>query len=290
MGGNKGRKLEYLIADALASGAEVVTTCGATDSNFIRQLAVACAVANLECEVVTTDLPYETGFPSPKAKHGIAVNEALCELTPIARHRLDSATWDQLDEEWKRLNDRLSADGKKVYEIPLGGSTPLGAFAFFEAAKELPECDVVVTAASSGSTLAGLTLAFHGQKTHVIGISCDLEPVLRDDILSLTNELAGLLELPKLNGSDLELLFDFVGEAYGIPSEAGESATKWLSQVEGIYLDPIYTAKAFAGLLSLAQTGEFKGKKVVFWHTGGVPSLIGHLLDSTLSQRLGSSL
>jgi 1-aminocyclopropane-1-carboxylate deaminase/D-cysteine desulfhydrase-like pyridoxal-dependent ACC family enzyme len=133
--------------------------------------------------------------------------------------------------------------------------------------------DFVVTASSSGSTQAGLAYGFHSTLTHVIGISCDPEPDLKPtmvglcaDLDRLTGQTLGLVE------REFDLRFDWVGSGYGVPSDASISAIRTLAETEGIFLDPIYSGKAFAGLLDLAKRGDLPGR-VLFWHTGGTPTV-----------------
>jgi 1-aminocyclopropane-1-carboxylate deaminase/D-cysteine desulfhydrase-like pyridoxal-dependent ACC family enzyme len=276
MGGNKGRKLEYLIADALAKGADTVVTCGAAQSNFIRQLGAACSMHDLKCVAVAMALPYISLDQKPaSAPQSASGNVQLDNILGVDLRIIPDGTWDELSHATAATSEQLTREGRKVYDVPLGGSSALGAYAFFQAGLELQSqtavaFDWIVVASSSGSTQTGLAYCFHGSSTKVLGIACDPEPELVDDyevLYKSLEELAG----PK-GRQDWLLNLNFVGPGYGVPSEAGDLAITEVARKEGIFLDPIYTGKAFAGLLSLARNRKLAGR-VLFWHTGGLPAL-----------------
>jgi D-cysteine desulfhydrase family pyridoxal phosphate-dependent enzyme len=284
MGGNKGRKLEYLIADALAKRAEVIVTCGAMQSNFIRQLAAACSMHGLTCAAATMAMPFEFEAPAPgtglKPEGG---NVLLDRIFGADLRTHPDATWEELYELAEGLAREYEAKGKRVYRIPVGGSSPLGAYAFLAAGEELKgqagPFDWIVTASSSGSTQTGLTAAFHGTPTKVVGIACDPEPDMVDEFVALAESLDKLTGITNgLTSSDFQFELDWVGEGYGIPSDAGNDAIRLMARREGIVLDPIYSAKAFAGLMGLAKNEKIGGR-VLFWHTGGVPALFAMRSD-----------
>lgn len=278
LGGNKGRKLEYLVADIVAQGADTVVTCGATQSNFIRQLGVFCAMVGVRCAAVVMDSPFPDGNTRPASSHGHqGGNTILNEFAGVEKVAIPDGPWSELEARAKSLAESLRAEGRKVYEIPIGGSTPLGAYSFREAGRETaeqgPEFDQIVTASSSGSTQVGLMHWFAGTKTKVIGVSCDPEPEIVDDMAVLASELDDLTGVHRdFRASDFDFRLDYVGDGYGVPSEEGRAAITLLARTEGIFLDPIYSGKAFAGLISLAGKGELTGK-TLFWHTGGTPAL-----------------
>lgn len=279
LGGNKGRKLEYLMADALAQEAEVVVSCGSTQSNFVRQLGAACSVFGMKCAAAVMEIPRSDYNPLPVGPglHGVGGNVLIDEMLGAELRRFPNGTWDELYAEMEAVACEYEAAGKKVYRCPIGGSTPLGAYAFVQAGREImlqsDPFDWIVTASSSGSTHTGLQACFKGTSTKVLGMASDPEPDLVDDYADLSAQLDPLLEEPaNLRPEDFLLNLDFVGEGYGVPSPAGNAAILRMARTEGIFLDPIYSGKAFAGLLSLAEVGELKGR-VLFWHTGGIPTL-----------------
>jgi D-cysteine desulfhydrase family pyridoxal phosphate-dependent enzyme len=277
MGGNKGRKLEYLVADALAQNAEVVATCGSAQSNFIRQLAGACAVGGMICAAAVMALPYEDERPSYPSMPPGGGNVVLDRLLGVDLRLHDDAPWETLYALAEDLALEYEAKGKRVYRIPIGGSAPLGAYAFLQAAQELrdqgPAFDTILFASSSGSTHTGLLYGLRDLGTRILGVASDPEPEIAEDFAALAEGLDRLIGgngAPKVE--DFELDFDFVGPGYGVPSEAGQAAIEYLARKEGIFLDPIYSGKAFACLLAHARRGELKGR-TLFWHTGGLPTL-----------------
>jgi len=276
LGGNKGRKLEYLLGAALESGADTVVTCGAAQSNFIRQLGAACSVVGLRCVAVVMSLPYDVSPAVGRRLADSGGNVLLDELLGVELRVAPDGTWDSLYSLAEQAAVELVAAGRAVYRVPVGGSSPLGAFAFVRAAEELAAqaapFDAIVFASSSGSTQVGLTRYFLGSSTRVLGIACDPEPDIADDFAVLAERLAELDGGPPLGREAFEVNLDYVGEGYGIPSPAGQAAIERLARREGIFLDPIYSAKAFAGLLDLVGRGELSGR-VLFWHTGGIPAL-----------------
>jgi D-cysteine desulfhydrase family pyridoxal phosphate-dependent enzyme len=278
MGGNKGRKLEYLLADALRQGADVLVSCGSLQSNFIRQLGAACSVHGLSCAAAAMAMPYEGTVGQP-ASAGLATsggNVLLDEMLGVDLRVFPDGPWEELFDHAEALALQLEAAGRRVYRVPIGGSSALGAYAFHQAAEEVraqaPPFDVVVCPTSSGSTQVGLAYAFRGTDTAIIGIACDPEPEMVEDLAELGVQLAVLLGVEAMAVADLRLELGYVGEGYGIPSPLGEAANLRLARAEGIFLDPVYTAKAFSGLIDLVERGELGGR-VLFWHTGGLPAL-----------------
>ncbi len=276
-GGNKGRKLEYLIADALNQNAEVVTTCGSSQSNFIRQLGAACSKHGLVCAAAAMHLPYDNAAGKPTGKHigNSNGNVLLDEILGIDMHIHPDDDWEVLYTHAEVLAKEYETKGKRVYRVPVGGSSPLGAYAFYQAAQELTAgpFDWIVTASSSGSTQTGLAYAFDGTPTKIQGIACDPEPEIANDFAEIGYGLAQLLNHPRqIPANEYRLDFNSVGAGYGMASEEGREATELMARQEGIFLDPVYTAKALAALLRLAKTKQIEGR-VLFWHTGGTPAI-----------------
>lgn len=275
-GGNKGRKLEYLIGQALADGSTAVVTCGGAQSNFVRQLAAACSMFNLKFAAAVMPLPFEFepaegGLPATNG------NVLLDEILGADLRILPNGTWEELYASASDLAEEYRQRGEKVYEIPIGGSTPQGAYAFMQAGQELMQqtdpFDMILFASSSGSTQTGLAASFNGSSTVVQGMACDPEPDMPDEFALLSAKLDDLAGTNlKMTRDDYAFNLDYVGPGYGVPSEGGMKAIQTLAQKEGIFLDPIYSAKAFHGLLDLAEKNRLP-KRVCFWHTGGTPAL-----------------
>lgn len=276
-GGNKGRKLEYLLPAIQAEGATAVVACGSTQSNFIRQLGVACSVIGIRCVAVTMATPYPDGGERPiLAKSLAGGNRVINDLAGVEVTEIPDGGWTELELAAKAQAETLRRTGETVYEVPIGGSTGLGAYGFLMAGQELSGqldgVDAVVTASSSGSTQTGLTAWFAPLGVRVVGISADPEPEIADEMAALSEDLARVSGEPLARqAEDFEFRLDYVGPGYSIPSEAGEAAMRRLLKTEGILLDPVYSAKAFAGLLDLVEQGDVTGR-VVFWHTGGTPA------------------
>lgn len=279
MGGNKGRKLEYLMADAIARRAEVVVSCGSLQSNFLRQLAAACSRFGIDCAAAAMSLPFDSAAGKPAGQHLTpgGGNVLLDRILGLDLRTIPDGAWESLYDAAEEIAVEFERKGKAVCRIPIGGSTPLGAFSFVKASQEVRESgqvfDQIVFASSSGSTHTGLAYAFHGSRTRVLGISCDPEPSLVEDFAKLGNGLSDLLGSDRrLRPEDFNLDLGYVGPGYGVPSQAGMAAIERLAREEGIFLDPIYSAKAFAGLEDGVKGGRIEGK-TLFWHTGGTPSL-----------------
>jgi len=276
-GGNKGRKLEYLISEALKVGATVVVTCGSAQSNFVRQLGAACSMNGLRCAAVVMDLPYDAPAGKPSGAHpgGTGGNVLLDSLLGVDLRVIHDGDWDSLFVSTEDLAIEWESAGETVYRIPVGGSSPLGAYAFYQAASELNvgPFDWLVCASSSGSTQTGLAYAFAGSATQVLGVACDPEPNIALDFAEIGRGLAPLIGASKfLEAEDYLLDFSAVGEGYGIVTDEGSHAIQLMARREGIFLDPVYTAKAFACLIRRAETRDIEGR-VLFWHTGGTPAL-----------------
>lgn len=270
MGGNKGRKLEFLLPQILEAGATTVVTCGSRQSNFIRQLGAACRIAGIRCVALVMDLPYEPPATPPKSDLGHeGGNARLGEIFGIEVRQLPNGSWDDLFTAAAEEAQALRRKGETVFEIPVGGSSVPGAYSFWKAAQELRESyDQIIAASSSGSTQVGLASAFRGTGTRVIGIACDPEPELPYEFAELAHELDGR----QWTATDFEFNLDYVGPGYGVPSQAGQEALAAMALREGILLDPIYSAKAFSALMDLAGQGSLSGR-TLFWHTGGLPAL-----------------
>jgi D-cysteine desulfhydrase family pyridoxal phosphate-dependent enzyme len=263
-GGNKARKLELLVADALANGCDVLVTAGGPQSNHARTTAAAAARAGLGCVLVfNTD-------PPP----GTEGNQLLDDLLGAERRFVGPVAMDDLDDVASAITDELRRAGRRPYLIPVGGSSPLGASAYVAAADEITAALghddlVIVTATGSGGTHAGLAASLgHDRVVGVdVGALADVASVVR----GLTLEVAALVGLPRPAGEP-RLVGDQVGAGYGAPTAACLGAIRLAARSEGLLLDPVYSGKAMAGLVGLARAG-LTAKAVVFLATGGVPAL-----------------
>lgn len=278
LGGNKGRKLEYLIAEALRQGATAVVTCGALQSNFIRQLAAACSMHGLICAAAVMAVPFEEGVSQPLGPRlsSSGGNVLIDRILGVDLRVHPDSTWEALYRHAEDLALEYEARGSQVYRIPVGGSSPLGAYALLQAGLEVQAqaapFDWIVFSSSSGSTQVGLCHAFLGSPTRILGVAADPEPEIVNDFAALSDGLAALTGGAAVLPEQFQLNLEFVGPGYGVPSAAGNEAIRSMARREGIFLDPIYSAKAFAALAALAGQGSLSGR-VLFWHTGGVPTL-----------------
>lgn len=271
-GGNKGRKLEFLMASFLARGVQTVVCSGSTQSNFVRQLGAACAVFGLRCVAVVMDTPYPDGQTKPLGGLPSSGGNAVLDgLFGVDVRKVDDGTWSELENHTILITDQLASVSDGVETVPLGGGTPEAVYAFQLAAQEIPVGFAhVITASSSGSTHVGLAMGFAGTGTRVTGVACDAEPEMRTDLADLSRAAADSGYGTALAEGAIDFRLDWVGPGYGVPSDEGRAAQEWLACKEGVVLDPIYTAKAFAGLHAMARSGELTGK-TLFWHTGGLP-------------------
>lgn len=271
LSGNKVRKLDFLLADALAQGADVVITCGGAQSNHCRATAVAARQLGLEPWLLL------------RGAQGAPVDGNLL-LDHLLGARVESCTADAYRDRRTELMETLAAEavaaGRTPYIIPEGGSNALGSRGFTEAAKELvaqldEPVDSVVVAVGSGGTVAGLALANPPWRTVGVAV-CDDRPTFVGIVEGIARE-AGLA-LPEAGGR-WDILEGFQGPGYGIPTGQTWEALRRCARLEGLLLDPVYTGKAMAALLALAPTGAL-GKRVVFWHTGGTFGLMGRELPA----------
>ncbi|WP_298738919.1 D-cysteine desulfhydrase family protein [uncultured Psychrobacter sp.] len=282
LGGNKTRKLEYIMGDALAKGADTVITAGAIQSNHCRQTAGAAASLGLECYLVL-------GGKKPEQPQGNLL------LDKVYGCHIHWAGENRKGEDIPALVAQLKAEGKKPYVIPYGGSNELGAIAFIEAYKELNaqrealkvDFSHIIFASSSGATHAGLMLGNKILQTYsqIIGINIDkgeMDKVPFDEhIVSLANSTAQYIAADyQFTADDLILNSDYVGDGYGVIGELEKEAIALTAQNEGILLDPVYTGRAMGGLIDMIRTGQIKATdNVLFWHTGGAPALFAYADD-----------
>ena len=266
LGGNKVRKLEFLLADAKAQGAEVVFTTGGAQSNHAMLTAAAANRLGMKPILILK----QRGVT---ARRG---NQLLEHLMGTDVRFLDTDSYDDIYAEMDRVGEAL---GVPYYKIPCGGSNALGSLGYVACARELASqglrVDHLVCAEGSGGTMAGLAL---GAKlflpgTRVHGMMVDSDP-FEEITLRLMREAAALLEADlEITAADFALR-NLCGPGYAIPSEEGNEAVRLLAETEGLFLDPVYTGKAFAGLVQLLTDGTVKqGENVLFLHSGGAGGL-----------------
>ena len=269
-GGNKVRKLEFFLGEARAAGADVLLTAGGHQSNHARITAAAAARAGIECILVLSG-----GRPGRETGN-LALDRLFgAEVRFVATGPERMPALETLAEEFRRA-------GRRPLVIPIGGSTALGALAYVEAAREAAaqfgtlgvQPVAIVHGSSSGGTQAGLVAGCRaaGLAARVIGVSADeTRADLARMVADILAPLATLTGQPAPPGEAIEVLDDYVGAGYGIPTLASQEATRLFARLEGIPLDPTYSAKAAAGLIDLIRRGALRpDDDVCFWHTGGM--------------------
>jgi D-cysteine desulfhydrase len=284
LGGNKARKLEFLVGQALDQGADTLVTVGAAQSNHCRQTAAAAARAGLKCELILNG-------EKPEVLNG---NPLLFELLGATCH------WIERSQRLTQLRDRtaeLRAQGRKPYVIPVGGSNGVGATGYVVAMQELVaqmtdrnlRVDHIVFGSSSGGTQAGMVLGarvaeFKGQ---LHGLSIDKnDPELADyeaEVAEIANACAEFIgSEERFIKNDIQVVYGYLGEGYGIVGDLEREAIRLMARCEGILLDPVYAGRAFGALVDLIRQGTFKpGETVLFWHTGGAPALFAYAQEMT---------
>jgi L-cysteate sulfo-lyase len=272
-GGNKTRKLEFLVADALARGADTLITAGAAQSNHARQTAAAAAKSGLACRLVL------------RGEEPLQVGGNLL-LDRLLGAEVVWAGDSPLPETMEAVAEELEAAGRHPYVVPYGGSNPTGASGYVAAMEELvAQCaerdlhfDHIVLASSSGGTQAGLAVGARalGYAGRILGISVDLQAnALRRTLADLATATADYLGLAfTFAPEDLAVNDDYLGGGYGVVGDLERGAIQTAARTEGILLDPVYTGRAFGGLLDLIRRGVFRpDERVLFWHTGGTPTV-----------------
>ena len=266
LGGNKVRKLEYLLADAKAQGAKVVFTTGGAQSNHAMLTAAAAKKLSMTPILILK-------------KRGVTArqgNQLLEHLMGVDVRFMDTDIYEDIYNEMDRVGQEL---GVPYYKIPCGGSNALGTLGYVDCVREIAEqgytFDHIICAEGSGGTMAGLALGakLHMPNARVTGMMVDNDPF---DVITvkLMREAAALLGAEvEVSREDFDLR-DLCGPGYAIPSEEGNAAVSLMASQEGIFLDPVYTGKAFAGLVAMAKEGVFKpDDRVLFLHSGGAGGL-----------------
>lgn len=267
-GGNKVRKLALVAGRARAEGADVLITAGGVQSNHARATAATAVRLGIRAILVAN------GHPQQQPTANALLDRLLGADVVYVTSR------EQRAPKIAEIADRCRDEGLHPFAIPIGASTPLGALAFALAVAELvgqiPAPDVIVHSTSSGGTQAGLVAGCRllGLPTRVVGISADApSPVLQSDIAAIVNGMVDLLHVDPAalsRGTAIEVDDRFVGEGYGIPTDASTEALELTARTEAVFLDPTYTAKAMAALIAYVRQQKLvAGQTVLFWHTGG---------------------
>jgi len=286
-GGNKVRKLEYLMGDAIALGSEYVFTFGATQSNHAMQTVSACRRCGLKPVI------YLVAIVKPDAED-IRSNLLLDKIMGAEIHIVElaegetEAEADARSVELARAHQkRLEAEGHKCYEVPMGGASPIGSVGFVEGYVELTEQaeamqmnpDFIFHSTGTGGTMAGLVAGkvLTGSDTMVISVNASFKdegyPARTARLANESLRLIGA-ECQVEAERDIHTDLNYYLPGYEIPNEAATEAIRLLAEKEGLFIDPVYTGKAFAGMLDYIRTGKVpQGSNVVFWHTGGATAL-----------------
>jgi len=281
-GGNKLRKLDYVLREAVDAGADTLVSGGVAQSNSQRQVAAAAAKLGLACHLAV----YHGRLAPPTAAYGTSGNAALNRLYGAVLH---DVPWSgDRNRAIRALADRLGAEGRKPYIVPYGVSSALGAAGYSSTVAEIARQaeaagfapNAIVHCSGSGATQAGLVLGAGAclPATRIVGIDIDAEPArVKADVLAYGRAAGKLLGLP-FDESHVEVVAGHAGPAYGIPHAATIAAIKLCARLEALVLDPVYSGKGMAGLIALIREGGWsRGEHVVFVHTGGAPAIFAYL-------------
>jgi 1-aminocyclopropane-1-carboxylate deaminase len=283
-GGNKTRKLEYLLADALARGADTLVSIGGVQSNHTRQVAAAAAVAGLGCRLVQ-----ESWVDWPDAVYDRVGNIQLSRILGAQVELVDSEFGIGFKESWERALEEIRAGGGTPYAIPAGGSDHrLGGLGFANWAQEVAAqeaelgvfFDTIVVCSVTGSTQAGMIAGFAGQDRprRVIGIDASAKLAeTRAAVAKIARETAALIGVRALAEEEIVVLDGYAGDRYGIPVRQTLDAIRLVARLEGMITDPVYEGKSMAGLIDLVSRGEIGPESTVLYaHLGGQPALNGY--------------
>lgn len=280
-GGNKTRKLEFLMADALSKGADTIITCGAVQSNHCRLTLAAAVAEGLKCHLVL-----EQRVPNSYNEHASGNNFLFHLLGVEGIHVVEGGS--DMMAEMKKVADELAAQGRKPYIVPGGGSNEIGALGYVSCAQEILQQSfemgvsfdhVVVTSGSTG-THAGVLTGLMGENAHipVIGIGINKKKDIQTrNVYDLCRRLCDKLGVPEFSRDEVVVFDDYIGEGYSRVTDGMIKAVNLVAKTEAILLDPVYTGKTMDGMLDLIRKGVFrKDEKVLFLHTGGSPALFAY--------------
>lgn len=281
-GGNKTRKLEFLMADAVARGADTVITQGATQSNHARQTVAIASKLGMDCHILLED---RTGSEDPDYNYN--GNVLLNQLFGASLSRHPGGT--DMNVAMEHLAERLAGDGKTPYVIPGGGSNPVGALGYVHCAQELLyqaderglNMDLVLHGTGSAGTQAGLVVGFAGSNSGVpvLGVGVRAPKELQEsNVFKLAEATADYIGVSGVVSRDqVQANCDYVGDGYGIPTAGAMEAIELFARTESLLLDPVYSGKGAAGMIDLIRKGSFTDEQnIVFIHTGGSQALFGY--------------
>jgi len=280
-GGNKTRKLEFLVGEAIEQGADTLVTQGAVQSNHARQTAAAAAKFGLKCHILLERRVQDT-MVSYEQTGNVLLNKLFGASIEYRESGID------MNSEGENVCGELKNKGHKPYFIPGGGSNPVGALGYVKCALELTEqinnlslsFETLIHATGSTGTQAGLVAGLEGlnSKLPVLGISVrQPENKQVDAVWKLVKKTVDKLNIPEIPREKILVDDRYVGEGYGVPNEGTLEAINLLAQMESILLDPVYSGKGMAGLISMIRKGIFKkGQKILFLHTGGSVALFAY--------------
>lgn len=281
-GGNKTRKLEFLMADAIAQGADTILTCGAVQSNHCRLTLAAAVKEGLKCQLIL-----EERVPGSYKPEGSG-NNFLFNLLGVEKTYVVPGGSDMLGE-LEKLAEKLKAEGKKPYIVPGGGSNPIGSTGYVACAQEIMDqlfdlginIDHMVCPSGSAGTHAGIVTGMTGINANIpiTGVSVNRSKEIQTDavwnLAKATAERVGVHG--EITRDLVQVTDEYVGPGYSLPSDEMVEAVQLLARTEGILLDPVYTGKVMAGLIGMIREGKFKKEdNVLFLHTGGSPALYAY--------------
>jgi 1-aminocyclopropane-1-carboxylate deaminase len=284
-GGNKIRKLEYIVPDAIASGADTLVTIGGVQSNHTRQVAATAAKIGMKCRLVQ-----ESWVPFEDAVYDRVGNILMSRVMGAEIELVDEGFDIGIRESWERALADVKAKGGKPYPIPAGASVhKLGGLGYVGFAEEVRtqekqlgfRFDYIVVCTVTGSTHAGMIVGFakDGRADHVIGIDASCTPQqTRAQVLDIARKTAELVGLGRaITGKDLVLQEEYAYPVYGVPSAETNEAIRLSARLEGMMTDPVYEGKSMQGMIDLVRKGFFPtGSKVLYAHLGGVPAINGY--------------
>lgn len=284
MGGNKLRKLEYIVPDALASGADTLVSIGGVQSNHTRLVAAVAAKIGMKCHVIQ-----ESWVPHDDAVYDRVGNILMTRLMGANSQLVDEGFDVGIRDSWLNAMEEVKAKGGKPYAIPAGASVHkyggLGYVGFAEEVRAQEaemgvKFDFIVVCTVTGSTHAGMVVGFadDGRARQVIGIDGSFTPKqVKAQVLDIAQKTSALVDGPAIAGDDIILMEDYAYPAYGVPSKETVEAMRIAARTEAMITDPVYEGKSIQGLIDLVKKGYFpRGSNILYAHLGGAPAINGY--------------